>query len=840
MIKQVTKIVLILIVILITSCNAVKRVNDDAYLLDKNTIYINDKKTKKQELYSYLIQRPNQKTLGLPLALYVYNWSNYNFEVSFDDWVKKNPKKSTFFDKHFSNKQTKSIYNFNKNFNNWLKKNGEAPIIINTKKTKKSLKSLKEYFQNNGFFDVEVYYTENKNSKKRATIDYIIKTNKSYFLDTIAVDISSKVIDFLYKKNQSKSFLKKGDPYDLTNFKLEQKRLTNLFRNSGIYKFNKSYIRFDADSSKLDNKVDIKLKISDEIINIGDSLFHKPFKIQKVKNINIYTDYSFNTKDEPYLDSIYYKGYTFWTHKKIKFNPKYFINAIGISPNKIYKNEELKLTRNYLNDLKIFRSPIAIDYSENKDGSLTTDIYLTPLKKYGIDTNIEVTHSNIKPFGVLGKFAFIDRNIFKGSEIFELSFQASFLNLAEDAANPDFNFFGFTAWEIGATTSLKIPRIFFPINTSKLIPKSMRPKTDISISTSFQKNIGLDRQNITGNISYFWKKSSKFKHRFDLINIQYINNLNPESYFDIFNSELNKLKTVAQTIIDPINMDVDGDINNALGYIDFVLNPLNRFETTNSTEFLSTQKVKERRSIITEDILVPTISYTFTYDNKKSLNDNRFSFFRAKLISAGSLINSLIKKNEDGRSELFDLPIAQYIKSEFEYKKYWDLGRSNHLIFRSFVGAAFPFGNSTEIPFSRSYRAGGSNDIRAWQTFDLGPGTSLSNLEFNIGNLKMVSNFEYRFKFINNFYAAIFIDAGNIWDLTNSELTNSDAKFKGVSSLQDIAIGSGFGIRYDFSFLIFRIDLGFKTYEPYLDNNKWFRNYNFKNEVFNFGINYPF
>ena len=181
-----------------------------------------------------------------------------------------------------------------------------------------------------------------------------------------------------------------------------------------------------------------------------------------------------------------------------------------------------------------------------------------------------------------------------------------------------------------------------------------------------------------------------------------------------------------------------------------------------------------------------------------------------------------------------------FVKTELEYKKYWDLGRNNHIVFRTFTGIAIPFGNSTEIPFSRKYRAGGSNDIRAWKTFDLGPGVSQSNLEFNTGNFKIISNLEYRFKLFNNIYSAVFIDAGNIWDITNSELANNDTKFKGINSIKEIAIGSGFGVRYDFSFLIFRIDVGFKTYEPYLENKKWFQNYNFKNEVFNFGINYPF
>ncbi len=841
MVKTLTKILLIILVTLISSCNAVKRVKDNEYLLNKNTILVNKKKTSNIELYSYLIQRPNQKVLGLPVGLYIYNWSNLNFEKTYKEWLKNHPKKAKKISAIFSNKQTKAVYNFNKGFNKWLIKNGEAPVILNDLKTKRSEKTLEKYFKNKGYFDAVVTSESVKTKARRKKLIFNVTANKAYFLDSIQTEIQSKALDSLYNLTSSNSLLKKGQQFDLDNFKNEVNRLSKLYRNAGIYKFNKDYIKFDLDST-IEKYVlkNIRLKIPNQSIKIGDSIITKPFVVQKVKRINVYTDYSFNTKNQKYLDSVNYKGYTFWAHKKLKYNPKYLANALGITPNDVYKDDERKATRQYLNELKIFRTPINIEYIEKNDTDLETNIYLTPLKKYGIDSNIDFIHSNIKPFGVLGKLSFLDRNTFKGLEILDLSFQGSFLNLAEDTSDPDFNYFGFTAWEIGATASLKMPRIFFPINTSRIIPKYMRPKTDISISTSFQKNIGLDRKNITATMSYFWRKNSKVKHQLDLFNIQYINNLNPNSYFNIFNSELRKLYTVSQIIHDSNTIDSDGNITNPFGYINYVLNPTNNFETTNFLEYRTVQRVKERNQIIAEDILVPAITYAFTYSNKENINDYSFSFFRSKIVSSGSITSSLVNKKINDKKVLFDLPIAQYIKAEIEYKKYWDFGRNNHVVFRSFVGAAIPFGNSSDIPFSRKYRSGGSNDVRAWKTFDLGPGVSKSNLEFNTGNLKMVSNVEYRFKFFNNIYSAVFIDAGNIWDLTNSELTNKDAKFKGFNSLKEIAVGSGFGVRYDFSFLIFRVDVGFKTYEPYLENKKWFQHYNFKNEVFNFGINYPF
>ena len=123
---------------------------------------------------------------------------------------------------------------------------------------------------------------------------------------------------------------------------------------------------------------------------------------------------------------------------------------------------------------------------------------------------------------------------------------------------------------------------------------------------------------------------------------------------------------------------------------------------------------------------------------------------------------------------------------------------------------------------------------------NLGPGSRNTGLEYNIGSLKFLSSAEYRFDIVSKLKGAVFVDAGNIWDITGSSFVDSGAKFTGFNSLKDMAIGSGIGARVDFGFLIFRFDVGFKTYEPYLNGNKWFKNYNFANAVYNVGINYPF
>jgi len=851
-------IVFILFLIVIISCNATKRVPDGKYLLEKNNVIVNEKKTSKQEVISFLRQKPNKKVIGFPFSLHVYNLANPNYENRFEEWLKEKPKKEEKLTKVFSKKQVKALGKSYRGFNSWFLRNGNPPVISDSIQIKRSVNSLFKYYLSKGYFDANVTFKEHKKDNKRTIVDYLITTNEPYYIDTISTAIHSPILDSVYNSTLEKSFLVKGNQIDYENLEKEENRLIELYRNSGIYHFGRNIIEFWIDSLSTAHQKNILLKIPNRVIEKNDSIYSTPFKIQKVKKINVFTDFSFNTKGQKPQDSITYKGYTFYANDKLKYNPKYLANAIIIQQDSVYKDNERDLTRKYLRELQNFRPSVDIKYQENDDESLTTNIYLTPLKKHTFGFDTEVNTSNIKPLGILGKFSWLTRNIFKGAEILELSFQGSFLNTSKDVSD---NSRFFNAWEIGVSSSLRIPRILFPANTNNIIPKRMTPKTNIGVSINLQRNIGLDRQNITGGIDYTWRSKSTTNHKFELLNVQYINNQRTENYFNIFNSEFNKLDSIykgvefnnivpldenGESILDqngnPI-IDVDeNEILNPTAYIEFVLDAENDFENKNPEEFQIASNVGERREILIEDVLVPVISYTFNYNNRENFNDNSFSTFTGRIISSGSVTSAFVKKPADGsKKRLFGLPVAQYLKTEVEYKKYWSVNSNTSLVYRGFIGAAIPFGNSEDIPFSRSYRAGGSNDIRAWRTFKLGPGSEENSLEFNTGSLKLTTNLEYRFKVFNSVYSAFFIDAGNIWDITNSTVISSKGKFNGLSSLKDIAVGSGFGIRYDFNFLVFRFDTGFKTYEPYLSSsNKWFQNFNFGNAVFNIGINYPF
>ena len=815
-------LILINITFIFFGCNSVKYVPEGEHMLTKNEIYINSKKNVNDDIGAYIVQRPNQSVFGTPLSLHFYNIGNKNFELTFDEWKKNNLKKYQSSSSLFSDKQVKGLYHFRKNTHNWWLKNGEEPVIFSKIKAKQTVANLAQHYINEGYYNANVSYSTKKLKNKKIEVSYHIKTDKPFLIDSISTNIESKALDSIYQTTALQSKLKSGEKLKISSIINEENRISKLFRNSGIYRFNKNAIAFEADSSNYKSNLDI-------IIN--DSIANLPFKIQRIKNINIYTDYSYNTKDEPKKDSVNFNGFSFLSREPLKYNPKLLLNSVFIEPNQIYKDETRELTRKHLRNLNNFSS-VDIKYNEIENDMLEASIYLTPLKKYSIGFNTELTHSNIRQLGISGKLSFINRNIFKGSEIFKFSVQGSFLDSKDAADNEKL----LNAWEAGADISLELPRFLLPFNSSNIVPKTISPKTILSLGTSFQKNIGLDKQKFTGIVDYTWQSSKSKSHSLELLNAQLIKNLNIDSYFTIYKSEFTTLKSIKDSYFPLEEL-------NETNAISFISNNIdNNFQTSNPNEYQIAKNIESRHGIITEDVVVPSVAYTYTFNNSENYKDVDFSFFRARIVSSGNLSTFLSnQKDENNVKTIFKTPIAQFIRTDFEYKKFWNISLENVLAFRSFLGVAIPYNNSNSIPFSRSYFIGGPNDLRAWKIYDLGPGSTKNGLEYNVGSLKFITSLEYRFKILNSVKGAFFVDAGNIWDITNSSFTDDKAKFNGFDSLQDIAIGTGFGIRYDLSFILLRLDLGFKTYEPYLEgNNKWFQHANFKNNIYNFGISYPF
>ena len=843
-------LLLVLITALFISCDAVKRVSENEHLLTGNTVLINGKKDKTETITNLLYQKPNSKIpiIGTSLRLQIYNLARNNKDSLFEAWLDETPKRRDRLTKRLSKKQLVKLKESSVGFNNWLRKTGEAPVIVSEDKAKKSIKRLEAYYTNNGWFDVKALYDIQKKENKRAEVVYNVETGTPYVLDTITEKIKSPIIDSLYGKIKKNSLIKKNEQYRSSNFSQERERISSQLRNKGVFHFNQDYVTFEVDTVGTGKKVNVDLLIQNRAIRTQDSVRREPFNIYKIKEVNIITDYTFENRNKPFQDSITYEGYKLYGYNKIRYRAKALTDAVFITPGDIFKDSDRTLTYRHLNELRTFKYP-NIDYTENTNNTLTDTIRLTPLKKFSLGFSTDASTSNIQTIGFSLNPSLIIRNVFRGAETLELSAIGS-IGASKDKNNPNDPFFDIN--EIGADLKLTIPRFFFPFNTEKIIPKYMSPSTRISLATTSQTNIGLDKQTFSGIFNYNWSPSTKVTNRLDVFNIQYVRNLNVGNYFNIYDSSFRNLQNIAlnsyNTPAEFIGVNNDG--NNILikdksdEFINLVLGDTG-YEATNADKYKTVSSINERKNRLTENNLILSSSFSLTNDERTNLFDEDFSIFRLKVELAGNVLSSLsdvlgLKKNSDNRYEIFKVAYSQFIKTEFDYVKHWDLGGKNVLAARSYFGIAIPLGNSTNIPFSKSFFAGGANDNRAWTAYRLGPGSSESSNEFNEANLKLALSVEQRFNVFGKLNGAVFVDAGNIWNVLD-DVKDDNASFNNFSALKDIAVGSGFGLRYDFSFFIFRFDVGFKTYDPsYQDQKRWFNDYNFSNAVYNIGINYPF
>lgn len=485
-----------------------------------------------------------------------------------------------------------------------------------------------------------------------------------------------------------------------------------------------------------------------------------------------------------YLDSL---------KNKTEIKLKALKRAINIKPGQLFSLKKTNQTRNNLSNLKIFKSiNIYFSESENKN-SLDCIIDLKKQKKMYYRIEAEGTNSSGN-YGTSLNLKFGNKNIFKGAENFNFKFKGAL----ETRTNLNSNNSFFNIWELGGETSLKIPRLISPI----LISNIKSPNTNFKLSFMKQQRPDFTRSIFkTTLFGYNFNSNKNFSHYFNLIEFSYVKMFNESSDFQ--------------------------------------------------EEYLSNQLLQNQYS----NHLITGSSYTMIYNNQQFRKLKNYSFIKAKLEMSGlsiDLIANIMNFNRDefGNYTLFQNRYTQYLTGEIDLRRYLVFNKESILVLRTYFGIGFPYGNSEQIPAQKQFFGGGTNGVRAWNPFSLGPGSFEGNensINYFLGDIKFESNIEYRFPMFNigsyKMKGAIFCDSGNIWNLKERE-NQPGSKFE-TNFISEIAIGLGFGLRYDVNLLILRIDLATPLRYPYqIDDNNWVDN-PFKKALkgdlnLNIGIGYPF
>jgi len=354
----------------------------------------------------------------------------------------------------------------------------------------------------------------------------------------------------------------------------------------------------------------------------------------------------------------------------------------------------------------------------------------------------------------------------------------------------------FNTTEFGVTASLHFPRFLSPF-TPRTFARDYMPSTSISVGFNSQIRYYYSRYISTASYSYDWKSNNRLGQTFSplYLNSVKIANINPA------------------------------------------------FQA-----YLDTELSQRKKAQYTSHLLLG-FRYSLTYNTQKINQSGSFFYLKADLETSGNLLSllnntKLITKNEDGYYEIFGIRYAQYVRGSFDFRQHIDLGRDNWFVTRQFIGIGIPYGNSQDLPFERSFYAGGANGLRGWLYRTVGPGGYVpggKDIE-KIGDIQLELNAEYRFPIYNIFKGAVFVDAGNVWTYQPIE-TMPNAEFKFDTFYNQLAFDAGFGLRLDVSFLILRFDLAYALRNPYPNSSGSY--WRFDNKLRNnlklqVGIGYPF
>ena len=218
-----------------------------------------------------------------------------------------------------------------------------------------------------------------------------------------------------------------------------------------------------------------------------------------------------------------------------------------------------------------------------------------------------------------------------------------------------------------------------------------------------------------------------------------------------------------------------------------------------------------------KDLFIMKSGFGFTYNNG-------IYAVKANIETAGNLLSLVAglthaeRDEETGQRELFRIAYAQYVKGDFEYTRNIAIDFKQQLVFHFGLGLAYPYGNSSILPFEKRYFAGGANSVRGWSVRSLGPGSYAGEdgrIDFinQTGDMKLDLNVEYRAHLFWKLGGALFVDAGNIWTLRNYK-DQPGGQFSFKTFLKQLAVGYGLGLRFNFDYFVLRFDLGMKAINP--------------------------
>ena len=671
-------------------------------------------------------------------------------------------------------------------------KTGEPPVLFDSSLAFKSVRKMENYLFLNGYLNGSVELVVSY-KKKKAWVEYKVDEGQQYKYGKIHYSSDSSIQKDLLEV-LSYSDIEVGSPFSQNRLEMERKRISKGLQDKGYFYFDPSTISVAIDSSKGPENLEMNVKI----LSNSDSISNTK---QSINKLIIHGNYSL-LLDDIKLDTIQYGAIYVVSSAIEKYDWNKLMHRILLKPGLSHSfGTYFELTYDHLLQTGLFNF-IDIKMVPVGKGKMDCHIYLKSGKKKELNLELEgnsgtgTAVQNGNTLGFASRLVFRNKNWFNGGEVLQIALNGGIETVLQSQKGSFFN-----TRDFNVLTSLEFPRFLLLDNNKISHFRYYASKVNLSYSLEDRQSF-LKLQSFDWNLSYQWNKGVRWKHTLAPVDIMYL------------------------------TAEIRPDI-----------------------EPLIERNVQLRHSL--ENQWIMGSDYRFSHSNQRGTKDRSFYILNGEVNVAGNIFRlANLALGEHAIDSIAGVTYSQFVKVQGDVRKYINFSNGKSAAFRLLGGIGRAYGNTSSLPYVKQFFIGGANSIRAWRLRTLGPGGYIDSTlqeDFVIldqtGEMKLEWNSEFRFPLSKSLKAAIFVDVGNIWNL-HVDRWRPGGKFELSNLADDLAIGSGFGLRWDFSYFIIRLDYGMKMKDPRLESGQqWVlfnddswkeANPNYEYSVLNLAIGYPF
>lgn len=691
-------------------------------------------------------------------------------------------------------------------WNRWVRKMGEPPVIYDSTLTDLSVRQLRKVLENRGYLhprvDVETFADS---ARRKMKLEYKVDPGRRHRIRSISYEVPDSAVREIIFSDSAQLIVREGEPLNRANLDLERELILRRLRNDGYFNFRKENITFVADTTEGSVETDLTMRV--EMPYNGTEAGRRVFEQYALRKVICITDYdpaTYISSDSLPHDTVDYRGLTIYYGARRILRPSVLRENIFLTSGSEYSEQDVERTYKALSRLDILKfvnirfEPVG---AIGDLGLIDAYVLLTPGKAQSFSVELEGTNSE-GDLGVALGVGYNHYNIGKGSETLSVKLRGAYESIHGNLEGLLHNNY----MEYSADVGLRFPKFMAPF-LKESFKRSINASTEFNMSMNYQQRPEYTRIISTAGWSYNWteRRLTTTRHIFTPIDINYV--YLPESTNDF---------------IDNIAPD----------------NPMLRYSY--------------------EDHFIMRLGYSFYHSNKRrelpwQRQPQRDIYtIRANAEIAGNLLYAFsnIFSHRDNVKEnpykIFGIRYSQYFKidSDFSYTRIFS-GRHS-LACRVGLGVAYPYGNSSILPFEKRFYGGGANGVRGWEVRTLGPGSFRGNNQSNdfmnqCGDIRFIMSAEYRVRLFWIVEAGLFIDAGNIWTIKDYS-NQPGGLFRFKDFYKQLAASYGVGIRLDFNYFLLRFDLGMKAHNPAMGEEPWplIHPRWGRDRAFHFSIGYPF